>query len=150
MRAPDAAAPARASAGRTQPAPCAGIPAGGFEPPGLSAPDYKSESNVEINALFVGMPLVAVIVLFIGAAAFWTRGRYPTTDGATEIVVGVVAAVNALARSHTGRIQVEIDPSVVIQILGGIYVILRGLENVARGVKGSALEGPWNGVFPRN
>lgn len=37
--------------------------------------------------------------------------------------------------------------TVVIPILGGIYVMVRGLDNFSKGLQGTLLERPWKKMF---
>jgi hypothetical protein len=101
------------------------------------------------HSFYLGMPFVILTVLLTGAVAYWIRGRYPMVYGATEVVVGVVGAVNALARSDITSIKVDVDPTVIIQFLGGVYIIVRGLDNFGKGVRATSLEAPWKRVFPQ-
>jgi hypothetical protein len=102
------------------------------------------------HSFYLGIPLLTLFALMSGTTAFWVRGRYPVIYGATEVAVGVLATLNALARSDIPNLGIDVDPSVVIQIVGGIYIIVRGLDNVGRGVKGTAFEPWWQWLFPQS
>jgi hypothetical protein len=93
---------------------------------------------------YFGLALGALAVLIVGVTLYWTRGRYPLVYGATEIIVGIVAAVNGLARTDLNK---GLDLTIVIQVLGGIYIIVRGLDNAGKGVRGTVLEARWNRIF---
>jgi len=92
----------------------------------------------------LGLLLGCIVILLLGVALFWVRGRFPIVYGSTEVFVGIIAAINAFTRVDFSTVP---DAGVVIQILGGIYIIVRGLDNMGKGVKGTALEPRWNGWF---
>ena len=96
------------------------------------------------HLVYLGFVIGAVAVLVIGAVLFWVRGRYPLVYGATEVIVGIAAAINAFARADLNK---PFDLTIVIQIFGGIYIIVRGLDNASKGMKGSILEARWNRIF---
>ena len=99
-----------------------------------------------LHYIYFGIAACSAIILFIGIALFWVRGRYPIIYGTTEVVVGVIAAVNAFARAD---FVMSIDPNITIQILGGIYIIVRGLDNFGKGLKATGLETRWKWLFPQ-
>ena len=86
--------------------------------------------------------LVSVIsIILVGVGLFWIRGHYPLLYGTSEVAVGVLATINALARFK------EVDSNTVIQIIGGIYIVVRGLDNIGRGVIGTSVEAQWRWLF---
>jgi hypothetical protein len=93
---------------------------------------------------YFGLTLAALAVLIVGVALYWMKGRSPLVYGITEIIVGIVAAVNGLARADLNK---GLDLTIVIQVLGGIYIIVRGLDNAGKGVAGTVLEARWNWFF---
>ncbi|WP_374547272.1 hypothetical protein [Rhodoblastus sp.] len=79
------------------------------------------------------------IALPVGVAFYSFRSRLPLWYGLAEVVVGM-AAVGAGSRSLA---TVTADASSVLGILGGLYIIVRGLDNMSKGVAGTPLAVPF-------
>ena len=67
----------------------------------------------------------------LGGAAFfyWVRGLFPVFYGALEISVGITAL---LVASHTPALTI---PGQLVALSAGAYVIVRGLDNIDRGLR---------------
>lgn len=78
---------------------------------------------------WMAAPLVAVSILF-----FWLRSRFLTLYGLLELAVAIAAllvTINSAAALGTK----------LISVIGAIYVIVRGLENVTKGLSPPLLSG---------
>lgn len=75
------------------------------------------------------------VVLVVGFAVilFRLRGRYRATDGLTEALVGVVAAIQRSVTPTTVKLSGE--ALILAYLTASIYLIIRGLENMEKGVK---------------
>ena len=86
-----------------------------------------------IEAARLSSPIViAVCVLFGGLLLFKIRERFRSCYGVTEIVVGMSIAGYKIPQS------LQIEETFIIAITGGLYLVVRGLDNVRQG-KGSDL-----------
>lgn len=86
----------------------------------------------------LGLPLA-------GIALFWIRARQRLGYGVTEFGVGLVAALSVFLPSFH---LPEVGVSVLVQLLGGLYIMVRGLDNVGVGLRGTALGVRWQRWFP--
>lgn len=94
-------------------------------------------STVTVWGTMVGLPV-------LGLALFWYREKFRLSYGAFEFCVGVIMSYYVLfpTFSYSG-----VGVKEGIQILGGLYVMVRGLDNIGKGVIGTRLETLWKRVF---
>ncbi len=94
------------------------------------------------DAIFASMPKWGLFVFaaFSGVALFLFRSRYRLRYGLTEVFFGVYAA--AKASSFT-----QFDVILSTQFIAGLYIIVRGLDNIENGLKGTPLESNWLRFF---
>ncbi|HUV66434.1 MAG TPA: PIN domain-containing protein [Sedimentisphaerales bacterium] len=79
-------------------------------------------------------------IAFAGAGLFWCRGRWRFAYGVTETIVGLVIAVKVLWPSFD---YATLDASSFLQILGGIYVMVRGQDNIGKSLQGTRFHAAW-------
>lgn len=96
-----------------------------------------------IFALFTSTPrlFVSMAAVSSGAILYWFRQRYRTSYGMVETLVGAWISVNAFPLNST------LDIAAGLQVLGGLYVVVRGLDNVGNGLKGTRYEPNWRRIF---
>lgn len=87
-----------------------------------------------------------VIMLVIGVLLFAARAHMPIIYASTEIFVGIFGATNAFLLVGVRNFP---SPTAGIQILGGIYIIVRGLDYMGRGIRGTTLGSRWSRWFPQ-
>jgi rRNA maturation endonuclease Nob1 len=94
-------------------------------------------STITVWGTMVGLPI-------LGLALFWYRENFRLSYGAFEFCVGLIMSYYVFfpTFSYSGLGVTE-----GIQILGGLYVMVRGLDNVGKGVSGTRLETLWKKVF---
>jgi len=94
------------------------------------------------NSAKIAAAMTPRVVIFpaIGLSAFlyWLRGRLPLIYGTLEIFVGM------LSLSIATQGQVTDLLTKLIGVFGGIYIIIRGLDNVDKGIPGG-----WAKVFKK-
>lgn len=97
----------------------------------------------EIFFVFAATPglLIGSAALLCGALLYWFRQRFRTSYGMVEALIGAWISVNAFPLNST------LDIAVGLQVLGGLYVIVRGLDNVGNGLKGTRYELNWRRIF---
>jgi hypothetical protein len=83
---------------------------------------------------------ILALVAIAGAGLYALRGRYRLVYGVAETAVGYLTAVRLVfptTNIHSiGLVQ-------GIGLLGGLYIIVRGLDNVAKGLENTAYKGLW-------
>lgn len=81
-----------------------------------------------------------IVAILGGPILFLIRTRFQLSYGVLEVVVGLGAIFN------TYRDTVY-DAAFVLQVLGGLYVVVRGLDNMEKGLEGTPFEGRWRKIF---
>ncbi|MCF5894037.1 PIN domain-containing protein [Aeromonas veronii] len=101
-------------------------------------------SNIQylITTISIWGTLIALPVLGIGL--YWYRERFRLSYGVFEFIVGVIMTYYIFFPNFDYS---KIGPVEAIQILGGLYVMVRGLDNVGKGTEGTRLEQLWKKLF---
>ncbi|MBI2072003.1 MAG: hypothetical protein HYT81_03015 [Gemmatimonadetes bacterium] len=84
-------------------------------------------------------------ILLLGASLFWFRSRYGLAYGVTEVGVGIVAAARVFWPSFDYSAVTGLE---LLQLLAGLYVMVRGMDNIGRGIAGTRFHGSWALLFP--
>lgn len=85
----------------------------------------------------VGLPL-------LGVALYWYRQRFRLSYGIFEFLIGATMAYYVLFPNFSYSMLSMVQG---IQILGGLYVMVRGLDNIGKGVEGTRSEVIWRKLF---
>jgi hypothetical protein len=109
-----------------------------------TAAKYVNYEWVLAHLTAFGITSLIILLFIVGAVLFAVRTRFPRLYGATEIAVGILTALSAIFRIN---IQ-ELNPVAILQVFGGIYIIVRGFDNFGRGIKGTAMATYWQKIFP--
>lgn len=103
-------------------------------------------SNIDhiLSAIPVWGTMISLPIL--GLILFWYRENFSLSYGAFEFCIGTLMACYVFYPefSYTGLSLID-----GLQVIGGLYVMVRGLDNFTRGVAGTRLEGPWKRLFYR-
>jgi len=83
----------------------------------------------------------------IGVFLFRYRERDRLSYGIFEFIVGFLIACHVLFPSFDYS-QLHLPEG--IKIIGGLYVMVRGLDNIGKGVIGTRLESRWRKLFYKN
>ncbi|WP_150129831.1 hypothetical protein [Sinorhizobium sp. RAC02] len=119
--------------------------------------------GVAYIAFLVGMPLVtlalerppeynaftvATTILISGIAIYFWRERAKLSYGLFEVIVGVAIAYDVFTSnaSATG----DLSTATILQFAAGLYVIVRGMDNVGKGLSGSNVGPYWRSFFEGN
>lgn len=94
-------------------------------------------STITVWGTMVGLPV-------LGLALFWYRENFRLSYGAFEFCVGVIMSYYVFFPSFSYSGLGVTDG---IQILGGLYVMVRGLDNIGKGIAGTRLESLWQKLF---
>lgn len=85
----------------------------------------------------VAVPLIAIIL-------FWIREHFRLTYGFTEFFVGHLMTYLIFYPTFTYS---SIGLTECLQILAGLYVIVRGLDNIGKGISGTWFDAYWKKLF---
>ncbi len=87
-------------------------------------------------------------ILFFGFLLFWIRSKFRLSYGVVEFVLGVISSIFVFVPEfHIAKLTL---PN-ALQFFGGLYIIVRGLDNFGKGLKISRnyqLWEKWNKIFP--
>lgn len=86
-----------------------------------------------------------IIIPFI---FYWFRSNLRIAYAITEFSVGFYSAYSTLKPLVINfDIKVFSDLTILIAIFGGIYVMVRGLDNFSKGIRGTVIENKWRKIF---
>ncbi len=94
-------------------------------------------STITIWGTMIALPLM-------GIALFWYRENYRLSYGVFEFCVGVIMAYYVFFPSFNYS---NLGVTQGIQVLGGLYVMVRGLDNIGKGVEGTRVHSLWKKIF---
>ncbi|MFJ5448983.1 PIN domain-containing protein [Pectobacterium carotovorum] len=94
-------------------------------------------STITVWGTMVGLPVLGLIL-------FWYRENFRLSYGAFEFCIGVIMSYYVLFPTFDYS---SLGVKEGIQILGGLYAMVRGLDNIGKGVIGTRLETLWLKVF---
>lgn len=95
-------------------------------------------STISVWGTVVALPCLGVFL-------FWYRQKYRLSYGVFEFIVGVMMTYYVFFPNFSYAALNVVEG---IQILGGLYVMVRGLDNVSKGVEGTRVEPFWQRIFP--
>lgn len=100
------------------------------------------------DAILSSAPTAGVIVgiLSAGTILFWIRENFRLHYGVTEFLVGYLMTYYTFSPLLAGS---GVSVGVLLQALAGLYVMVRGLDNVGKGVEGTKFEHVWRRIFQR-
>ncbi|MGC4367987.1 PIN domain-containing protein [Hydrogenophaga sp. R2] len=111
----------------------------------LGATAAYSNAALLLSTISVWGTVSALLVLGVGL--FWYRQRYRLSYGVFEFLVGVMMSIYVfLPKFDYSTLGVAHG----LQVLAGLYVMVRGLDNVGNGLQGTKLEAAWNRLFGRS
>lgn len=84
-------------------------------------------------------------ILILAFVFFWIRSRFRLFYGITEFVVGAIVCLRLFWPNFDYS---TFNPVVVLQLLGGFYIMVRGLDNFSKGIRGTRLNSYWKRWFP--
>jgi len=94
-------------------------------------------STITVWGTMIGLP-------FFGLLLFWYREHFRLSYGAFEFCIGVIMSYYVLFPNFDYS---SLGVKEGIQILGGLYAMVRGLDNIGKGVIGTRLETLWLKIF---
>jgi len=83
-------------------------------------------------------------ILSAGLFLFWGRSKYPLGYGFAEVIIGICTAYWVFIPEFAYE---NLSTTNLIRIVGGLYIIVRGLDNIGKGLKGSKHGNLWESWF---
>lgn len=111
---------------------------------GLSAVLVLEHLAFLVDTLPVWGTLIGLTLL--AALLYWVRGRLRLPYGIAELIVGLASAWLGVQSQNRGAV---LNPVAVLQVLGGLYVMVRGLDNIGKGVHATRYSVRWERYFGR-
>ncbi|MDP2685136.1 MAG: type II toxin-antitoxin system VapC family toxin [bacterium] len=114
----------------------------------LTVAIYVGYKNFEL--IVSGFPIWGTISLLviIPFIFYWFRSNVRIAYAMAEFSVGFYSAYSTLKPLLTNfDIKIFTDLTILVPILGGIYVMVRGLDNFSKGIRGTSLENKWRKIF---
>lgn len=99
-----------------------------------------------IKAVFNKINIWGTILLIpvAGIFLYWLRSRYRLVYGIAEVLFGLFSSLRVFIPSFNYS---QVDTTGLIQIAGGLYIMVRGMDNIGKGLKGTRLEDRWKRWF---
>jgi rRNA-processing protein FCF1 len=110
----------------------------------ISAVGHFTYNNLSYLTSTVSVWGTVITLMLIGIGLFWYRQHFRLSYGVAEFIVGVMMASYPFFPDFNYS---ALDVVQSIQILGGLYVMVRGLDNVGKGLEGTRLQGLWDRWF---
>ncbi len=110
----------------------------------LIATAVYSNAAILLSTISVWGTIAALLLLGIGL--FWYRQQYRLSYGVFEFIAGVIMSIYVFFPKFDYS---NLGFSLGLQVLAGLYVMVRGLDNIGTGLQGTKLEAAWNRVFGR-
>ena len=88
--------------------------------------------------------IAPIAILLVGLLFFWWREHSRLSYGLFEAMVGLLIASQSIV---TLPAPYELSTAKSIQLLGGLYVMVRGLDNIDRGIDDTRLGIWWKHLF---
>lgn len=90
--------------------------------------------------------IVPIALLLAGLLFFWWRERDHLSYGLFEVMIGLLISSQSIV---TLPAPYELSTAKSIQLMGGLYVMVRGFDNVDRSIEDTRLGGWWKRLFRR-
>jgi len=88
--------------------------------------------------------IVPIALLLAGLLFFWWRERDRLSYGLFEVMIGLLISSQSIVMLPS---PYELSTAKSIQLVGGLYVMVRGLDNIDRSVEDTRLGGWWRRLF---
>jgi len=94
-------------------------------------------NTIPVWGTLIALPLFGIVL-------FWCRQRLRLSYGFLECVVGFITSGYVFYPNfqYAGMNMIQ-----GVQVLGGLYVMVRGLDNVGKGIENTKFESRWKKVF---
>lgn len=90
--------------------------------------------------------IVPIALLLAGLLFFWWRERDHLSYGLFEVMIGLLISSQSIVTLPS---PYELSTAKSIQLVGGLYVMVRGFDNIDRSIEDTRLGGWWKRLFRR-
>ena len=99
-------------------------------------------ANQNIDKIIETVNIWGTVFLVILSAFFlyFLRGRMRLSYGITEFLFGIIVSVRTFYPDFDLK---NLKSIIIFQIVAGLYIMIRGLDNIGKGLKGTFLEPYW-------
>lgn len=99
-----------------------------------------------INALGNTINIWGTIALIpiVGVSLYWFRSRNRLAYGIAEVLFGLMTGLRVFIPNFDYS---QLDSTGLIQVAGSLYIMVRGLDNIGKGVVGTRFEVTWKRLF---
>jgi hypothetical protein len=104
----------------------------------------KSYLNISYLISLMSVWGTVIALPFIGILLFWYRQKFRFSYGVSEFFAGVLMTYYIFFPDFS---YTELTTGEGIQLLGGLYVMVRGLDNISTGLVGTSMEPFWKKLF---
>ena len=104
------------------------------------------QNNPKATYQAITEPYFTVLWFIVAMALFWIRGSRPVWYGVLEVFIGTTAIFYAIYSQPDGF--PENLTSKLLALASGIYIIVRGLDNIDKGVP-ERYKFTWKKLFPK-
>jgi rRNA-processing protein FCF1 len=80
----------------------------------------------------------------LGVGFYLIRAKYRLTYGFIEFIVGLISALRVFLPDFR---YAALDELSILQIVGGLYIMVRGMDNIGKGLGGTRWQPLWQHVF---
>ena len=87
-----------------------------------------------------------IALLLAGLLFFWGRERDHLSYGLFEVMIGLLISSQSIVTLPS---PYELSTAKSIQLVGGLYVMVRGFDNIDRSIEDTRLGGWWKRLFRR-
>jgi len=103
-------------------------------------------ATAAFNVVLSTMPIWGAVILLpaCGILLYLARSRRRLLYGFAEFFIGFITAINVLV--PTSFNYAALQPLAYLQVLGGLYIMVRGLDNIARALP-RRIEPYWRRIF---
>ncbi len=84
------------------------------------------------------------VIVLLGIVIFWCRSRSRLGYGLVECVFGILAVYDGATNFNPSDHQMI----GLMKMIAGLYVMVRGLDNIGKGLKGTKYGSLWSRYFP--
>lgn len=91
---------------------------------------------------------VLITIALAGTALYAWRERWRLSYGISELLVGVTASYKVFADQNI--LERFVDQVAYLQLIAGLYIMVRGFDNIAKGLEPTPLGPKWKRFFERS
>lgn len=110
----------------------------------LSALGQAGFTRISYLATHISVWGTVIALPILGIFLYWYRQRFRLSYGLFEFIVGTMTTYAVFFPNFD---YAKLTPVQGIQLLGGLYVMVRGMDNISKGVEGTRAEATWKRVF---